>query len=323
MTVVASPSAGTPGEPGEGIATSHPRLPRPGQRLGQPWRERASLPRQVITTTMLILGVVLLAFSAYVAVVSRLHYDRVQYDDYASFRAELAQATAPTGPTQPSDAKQLLTTGTPVAVLHIPEIGLNAVVLEGTSNAVLEDGPGHLRDTVLPGQVGVSEILGRRAAYGGPFARINSLSPGQVFTVTTGQGVSRYRVLDVRQAGDQVPPYSSGQGRLILATADGPAFAPTGVLRVDANEISTPEPAPAMVLTAANLPADEQSLGTNPLAWVTLVLWGMCLVASAVGVGWLGQRWGRWQAWIIAVPVLSFLGFAVADQAVQLLPNLM
>jgi sortase (surface protein transpeptidase) len=276
--------------------------------------------RQVAATTALTLGVSLLAFALYVAVFSRLHYDRVQEEDYATFRVELAQATAPTGPTYD---KKLLELGTPVAVLHIPEIGLNAVVLEGTSNAVLEDGPGHLRDTQLPGQVGISEIVGRRAAYGGPFARLSSLSPGQIFTVTTGQGVARYRVIDERFAGDPVPPYSNGQGRLILATAAGPAFAPTDVLRIDANLISKPQPAPTMVVSPADIATDEQALGTDTLAWVPLVLWGMFLVAAAVAVGWLGQRWGRWQAWIIGVPVLGYLGLAVADQAVQLLPNMM
>ena len=122
---------------------------------------------------------------------SRLYYDRVQHNDYANFRAELAQATAPTGPTDPANAKKLLAPGTPVAVLSIPEIGLNAVVLEGTSSEVMEGGPGHLRDTQMPGQAGYSEIYGRRAAYGGPFARLSSLNPGQIFTVTTGQGVTK------------------------------------------------------------------------------------------------------------------------------------
>jgi sortase A len=146
---------------------------------------------------------------------------------------------------------------------------------------------------------------------------------GQVFTVTTGQGVSRYRVLDVRLAGDPVPPYHAGQGRLILATAAGPAFAPDGVLLVDANLISKPQPAPSMVISPADISSDEDALGTNPVAWVLVVLWGLSIVAVAVSVGWLSQRWGRWQAWIIAVPILTYLGFAVADQVVQLLPNLM
>jgi sortase A len=321
MTVVTPPPPGTSGVPGGGSGASGPTAsPRGGRAT--PWRQRATIWRQVAAATTLILGVSLLSFTAYAMVFSRLHYDRVQYEDYASFRAELAQATAPTGPTQPADPKKLLALGTPVAVLHIPEIGLNAVALEGTSDAVLEDGPGHLRDTVLPGQAGLSEILGRRATYGGPFARIGSLTPGQVFTVTTGQGIARYRVLDVRLAGDPDPPYSAGQGRLILATAAGPAFAPDGVLRVDANLISTPQQAPEMVVTFADLGADEQALGTSELAWIPLTLYGMCLVAAAAGVGWLSQRWGAWQAWIIGVPLLSFFGLAVADQAVQLLPNL-
>lgn len=322
MTVITSPSPGPPAAPGERGS----KLGRLLTRLAGnpvPWRQRSSVIRQVAATAALILGVSLLAFVAYVVVFSRLHYDRVQEADYASFRAELAQAIAPTGPTQPTDAKKLLVPGTPVAVLHIPEIGLNAVVLEGTSNAVLEDGPGHMRDTQLPGQVGISEIVGRRATFGAPFTRLSSLSPGQIFTVTTGQGVARYRVIDERLAGDPVPPYATGQGRLILVTAAGPAFAPNGLLRIDANLISTPQPAPTMVVSPADLTADEQALGTDPLALVPLVLWGMALAAAAIGVGWLGQRWGRWQAWIVGVPLLGYLALAVADQAVQLLPNLM
>ena len=272
---------------------------------------------------MLILGACLLGFVAWMAVGSRLYYDRVQHNDYATFRAQLAQAIAPTGPTDPANPKKLLALGTPVAILSIPEIGLNAVVLEGTSSDVLEGGPGHLRDTQLPGQAGFSEIMGRRAAYGGPFARLSSLAPGALFTVTTGQGVIRYRVLDVRRAGDPVPPLTPGKGRLVLATADGPPFAPTGVLRVDADTVTAPKAAPAMVISAADIQPSELALGTESVAWVALVLWGECLLLAAVGVSWLGSRWGRWQTWTVAVPVLGFLGLAVADQVARLLPNLM
>jgi LPXTG-site transpeptidase (sortase) family protein len=254
---------------------------------------------------------------------SQLYYDRVQHDSYASFRAELGQATAPTGPTDPAHPKKLLALGAPVAVLSIPEIGLHAVVLEGTTSDVLEGGPGHLRDTQLPGQAGLSEIMGRRAAYGGPFARLSSLSPGDIFSVTTGQGVTRYRVLDVRRAGDLEPLLTPGKARLILATADGPPFAPTGVLRVDADTVSAPQPAPAMVISTADVGPSELVFGTEPIAWVSLVLWGQGLVVAAAGIGWLGSRWGRWQAWVVAVPLLGFFGLEVADQVARLLPNLM
>ncbi len=159
--------------------------------------------------------------------------------------------------------------------------------------------------------------------YGGPFARLSNLSPGQLFSVTTGQGIFRYRVLDVRQAGDPVPRFTASQGWLILATADGPAFAPSGVLRVDANLISKPQPAPAMVVSAAVIGPSELALGTDTLAWVPLVLWGQGLVLAAAGIGWIGSRWSRWQSWAVAVPVLGYLGLAVADQVTRLLPNVM
>jgi sortase A len=316
MTLVQEPR---PGAPGGG--SGYPGAPSPLRQPRAPAGRGAA--RLVASTAVLILGASLLGFAGWVAVGSRLYYDRVQHDDYATFRAELAQAIAPTGPTNPANAKELLAAGTPVAVLRIPEIGLNAVVLEGTSSDVLEGGPGLLRDTVLPGQAGVSEVLGRRAAYGGPFASLSSLSPGAIFTVTTGQGVSRYRVLDVRRAGDQVPPLTPGKGRLILATADGPPFAPTGVLRIDADTIAAPKPAPAQVVTPADIGPSELVFGTESLAWVTLVLWGACLVGAAAALSWLRSQWGRWQTWTVAVPVLGYFGLAVADQVSRLLPNLM
>ncbi len=319
MTLVLEARPGAPRGPGRGAGFASEQAP-PGGLAGV---GPAGAARLVMSTAVLILAASLLGFGVWVALGSRLYYDRVQQEDYANFRAELAQAIAPTGPTNPSNAKQLLALGTPVAVLTIPEVGLSAVVLEGTTGEVLEDGPGHLRDTVLPGQAGVSEIMGRRAAYGGPFARISSLAPGQIFTVTTGQGVARYRVLDVRRAGDPVPAFTPGGGRLILATADGPPFAPTGVLRVDANLISKPQPAPEMVVSPADIALSEDALGTDAAAWVPLVLWLQALVISAAVLTWLGSRWGRWQTWTVALPVLGYFGLAVADEVARLLPNLM
>jgi sortase A len=322
MTVLQSPPSGASSAPGGGAGSlGTPQSPGQPQAPGG----RAAASRLVISTATLILGAALLGFGVWIAFGSRLYYDRVQHDAYANFRAELGQATAPTGPTETdtSGKQKLLTSGTPVAVLSIPEIGLNAVVLEGTSSEVLEGGPGHLRDTQFPGQVGYSEIFGRRTAYGGPFANLASLNPGQVFTVTTGQGVTRYRVLDVRRAGNVVPPLTPGAGRLVLVTADGPPFAPTGVLRVDANTIGPPKPAPTMVVTSSDIGSSELVFGTDSIAWVPLVLWGQGLVLAAAGVSWVGSGWSRWQTWIVAVPLLGYFALEVADQIARLLPNLM
>lgn len=292
----------------------------------EPARVARNVPvwRRLTSTAVVILAVTLLGFCLYIGLLSRLHYDRAQHDAYADFRVQLAQATAPVGPTQPTNPKALLDPGTAVAVLTIPRIGVNDVVFEGTTGAVLENGPGHLRDTVLPGQAGISEILGRAAAYGGPFGRISELNPGDMFTVLTGQGTAEYMVLDVRRAGDPLlPSPAAGKGRLVLVTADGMPFLPSGVLRVDADLISATRATPPLVVTPATLPTAEQVLAGDSGAWMPLVVWGQGLLLAAVAITWARTRWGRWQVWIVAVPVLGYFGLAVADQAAGLLINLM
>jgi LPXTG-site transpeptidase (sortase) family protein len=298
--------------------------PAPGEQQRRRATPPAPLPRRIAGSALLTLAVCMLGFAGWLALGSRLHYDRAQHDTYASFRVNLAQGTAPTGPTDPNNSQRLLALGTPVAVLSIPQIGLRAVVLQGTTGQVLENGPGHLRDTPLPGQPGVSVIYGRRAIYGGPFSRLPALSPGSPITVTTGQGVASYRILDIRRPGSPAPtPLTTGKGRLTLITADGAPFAPSGMLYVDADLTSKPQPAPSMVLSAGNLPLAENVMGTDPQAWVPLVLWGQLFLLAVGAVSLFRHRWGRWQAWLAGVPVLGFVGLSVIDEVTRLLPNLM
>jgi LPXTG-site transpeptidase (sortase) family protein len=283
-----------------------------------------------VGSSFLVLSATLLLFALWFTLLSGLHYDHVQHAAYNQLRVELAAGTAPNGPTQTvaqangqAGQPTLLPLGTPVAVLGIPAIGLRTVVLEGTTGQVLEGGPGHLRDTVLPGQAGVSVVQGRRAAYGGPFSRLGALNPGDVITTVTGQTVATYKVIDLRRAGDPTPaPVATGGGRLILVTADGSPFVPTGVLYVDADLTSKPQPAPAAVLTSANLPADEDALATDQGAWLPIVFIGQLLVFITAGLSWLRYQWGRWQTWLIGTPILGYVMLMLADEVTRLLPNL-
>src|SRR5262249_38778129 len=80
-------------------------------------------------------------------------HDRAQKVAYANFRAALAQATAPVGHFDET-GKDALPTGTAVALLTIPAIGVHEVVFEGTDAGALTRGPGHRRDTLFPRQQG-------------------------------------------------------------------------------------------------------------------------------------------------------------------------
>ncbi|GAA1842409.1 sortase [Asanoa iriomotensis] len=312
--------------------TELPAPPAPSAPDGPaapPRRPNGSL--QITGTALTLVAVLAIGLVAHLTAVSWLQYQRDQQTLFADFRAELVLGVAPVGQYRVSfDSQgnplpeQLVAPGSAVAILRIPAIGLDSVVVEGTSGDVLRAGPGHRRDTVLPGQQGTSVLMGRQAAYGAPFRDLETLIPGDKVLATTGQGESEYRVTGLRRPGDPEPaPPASGSGRLTLITAQGRQFDPTGVLYVDADLTSPAKATPARRFGESALPAEERLGGTDPIGWVWTMLWGQALLIGAVAVTWLRTRLSGWHAWIIGVPVLAFLGLATADQAARLLPNLL
>ena len=103
-------------------------------------------------STMLIgLSLLLTWTLAYLFVLSDLEQGHAQAQLYKELRTELAEGTAPTGAP--------IAAGAPVGLISIPGVGLrDAVLVEGSRPAQLQDGPGHVLGTVLPGQQGVSTI---------------------------------------------------------------------------------------------------------------------------------------------------------------------
>jgi LPXTG-site transpeptidase (sortase) family protein len=295
--------------------------PDPRRRATQQLRPRFS-GGATVGTALTILAAVALGFVAQMTALGSLSHARAQRVAYADFRAELAQATAPVSHFNEAGT-DALAEGTAVAVLSIPAIGVREVVFEGTDSGVLTRGPGHRRDTVFPGQQGVSVLMARRAAFGGPFARLGDLRGGDTITVINGQGEHAYEVMGVRRSGEPQPPaLAAGEGRLTLVTADGQAYAPTDVLRVDAKLVTPAVQTPRLAIGSAVLPAKDGVLGIDLMALVPLVLWGQLLVAAALSVAWTRHRLGPWHAWLIGVPVLALLGVLVAGEVAQLLPNL-
>jgi LPXTG-site transpeptidase (sortase) family protein len=84
--------------------------------------------------------------------------------------------------------------------LSIPKIELEWISYEGTDTQTLKQGPGHIEETPLPGDVGRCTISGHRTTYGSPFSRIDELVygdliyletiNGEIFTyVVTGQNI--------------------------------------------------------------------------------------------------------------------------------------
>lgn len=276
---------------------------------------------QVAVSASTLISLLLLAFVAEMVLLGPVQHARAQAVRYDEFRGLLAAGEAPTGQTD-IDGK-LLEPGDPVALLTIPSLGIKEVVGEGTTAGVLMDGPGHRRDTPLPGQPGTSIIYGRQATYGGPFGALAEVRIGAEIAVVTGQGSQLFKVVGVRRPGDTLTAPDPTRGRLTLVTGSGRSYLASDALRVDAELISPVQPAPTRSVTAAALTASEGVMVGDTGALLPLLLWSQLLLVLAALLAWLRSFWGRWQTWIVSVPAVGFVGFAVAHQIAQLLPNLL
>src|SRR5665811_1144725 len=85
-----------------------------------------------------------------------------------------------------------------IARLEIPRIGVNAVVVEGTTDGSLRKGIGHLEDTPLPGIGENFSLAGDRVLYGAPFLNLDDLSEGDEISVKTTYGMFTYSVVSNR-----------------------------------------------------------------------------------------------------------------------------
>jgi sortase A len=254
---------------------------------------------------------VVLGFVGYLYGLSGVQEARSQTILYQRLQTQLAQiggVVPPLGPTAP---------GSPMAVLDIPSIGIHdMVVVEGTSPENLTLGPGHLRDTPYPGQAGVSEIFGRRATFGGPFADIGQLRPGAVIQTITGQGRSTYTVAAV--ANSKVRIVDPAPNQLLLFTASSPVI-PSYYVEVDAHLATAPQPSPGVVheINAPELPLASDG-GALVLAWT----WALALIlVSAVGT-FAVLRWSPWVAYLLIVPVALAVLWNLYQSLSALLPNL-
>lgn len=270
----------------------------------------------MVNTAAVMIALICLWTCVQVLLLSGIAHDRDQALLYERYRTQLADLTAPIGPDVPA--------GDPVALLSIPAIGLDEVVVEGTSAADLQAGPGHRRDTVLPGQEGISILYGRGRSYGGPFSQVTDLAAGDEVHLVTSQGERTLRVLGVRHDGDPVPPVpDAGTTRLTLVTAVGDgslsAFTPDTTVYVDAESTDA---APAPARSAGALPETEKAMATDSGALPLLALDLSLLLALTLGVVAARQRWSAPLVWVLASPLAIALAWATTDTVVRLLPNL-
>lgn len=85
-------------------------------------------------------------------------------------------------------------TGDSLTRIKIPAIGVDVVVVEGTTPNALRAGAGHYATSSLPCDVGNVAIAGHRTTFGKPFANLDRLKPGDAIELTTPIGGCVYTV---------------------------------------------------------------------------------------------------------------------------------
>ena len=86
-------------------------------------------------------------------------------------------------------------TGDALTRIKIPAIGVDVVVVEGTTMSALRAGAGHYPQTPLPCEPGNVAIAGHRTTYGKPFHNLDRLKPGDTITLETPIGSCTYEMM--------------------------------------------------------------------------------------------------------------------------------
>jgi len=211
--------------------------------------------------------------------------------------------------------------GDPVALMQIPSLHLEAVVVEGTSGAQLTKGPGHFRNTVMPGQKGNSAIAGKRTTYGAPFSKLGDLQPGDQIQTTTTSGVFRYQVegkSKTVESGQRDPLRPTSTARLTLITSD-PRYLATDREVVTARLLSKPAKTSTAAPTSV-VDEPESGLSGDFRVWAQAIIFGQLLLAAFLATRILYERWLRWPTYLITTPILLALLILFFESIGQLLP---
>jgi sortase A len=193
--------------------------------------------------------------------------------------------------------------GDPVGFLRIAKIGLNKVIVQGTSTSDLRQGPGHYPGTPLPGEQGNAAIAGHRTTYGAPFYNLDELARNDPIVVTTVQGTFTYLVTDtvVVSPSDTAVVDNTATPELTLTTCN-PRFSASTRLVVHARLVGNAAPTAPPPKAA---PHTESAATTNDLAggqgdWTPALEQGLLSAFVIILVFFVArQRRSRARRWMV------------------------
>jgi sortase A len=138
---------------------------------------------------------------------------------------------------------QTLVPGSAYAIIQIPSVGIDFVVVEGTDYEDLKRGPGHYPDTANPwDETGRVAIAGHRTTYLHPFFDLNKVQAGDTIRLLTRYGTFTYEVTKnsvIPEEGSGVVLTQTEKPTLVLTTCN-PKYASYQRLIVEAKLVGAP-----------------------------------------------------------------------------------
>ena len=293
---------------------------------------------------LVTVGLLILLFVAYQLWGTGIYEARAQSDLESQFNRDLARqrsqsttttsgatsTTAPTATTAPAALSPAPADGDPVGVIKIDKIGVDKVVVEGTSVPDLRKGPGHYTGSPLPGQLGNAAIAGHRTTYGAPFGDLDQLAKGDKITVRTLTGTWEYDVLpdypiavkpNQTEVLDATTDPATGQplATLTLTTCE-PKYQATERLVVKAKLSDTNRQPPLPGPDRTKLVLDTGLSGGSESRTPVFI---SGLIAAVVGALWwlLFHRYPRWTTWFAGVIPFLVVLFVFYTYLERVLPN--
>jgi sortase A len=293
------------------------RLPEPRpapQPLRAPLRAMRGVGRMRVALArgLMALGVCLLLFVGFEYLMTGTLEARSQSTLVRQFRTEIAAG--------PFDAPSQPIRSGVAGLLNVPEIGLHDVAfVQGASPSNLEQGPGHLAGTPLPGEYGNAVILGHRSVYGSPFAHLDQLTFGDLITVVTPQGRFVYRVAGVStvRPGQQDVIDPTLDSRLTLVSSAS-TFS-TDRIAVTAYLVGKPIGVPTRPPVSAG--ADQSGLVGSTLALIEAVLLAQVLLLACLVTARVYRTWPRAAAYAATTPPLLLIVWFLFQYLSQALPG--
>ncbi len=242
-------------------------------------------------------------------------------DDFKKLQAAAPAVVDPTRTEFAPDAP----TGSAVAIIKIPKIGVEKAVVQGVGTEDLKKGPGHYPNTPMPGQEGNAAIAGHRTTYGAPFYNLDELQPNDPILVTTVQGSFRYEVIETKivRPSEVAVLKNTDDNRLTLTTCH-PRFSAAQRMVVTAKLVGTALPAPppdpnAKPTEIAN--EDPAGLSGKTAPRGPAVLWGVGFSAIWAAAYAIRRKVGhKLIVWPIALVPMGLTLFFFFENFARLLP---